>query len=260
MNINTLWIGGNLGAIEILSAQSFLEAGHDVVLYSFEEIKNAPTGVKNVDAEQIIRREDADKLRYRKTGSYALASDYFRFLLQRKGRGAWADLDMVCLKPVSFEKDIVFGRESAVYINGALLYAKPDHPVIEGALSFFAKDIIPPWTRRRDANRLRLKSWLLGKTIEPATLPWGTFGPKAITYLARKHDAFDMAEPEDVFYPIHFKDAPYLYDPSRSFEEFCTERTRTVHLWNEVLRSAGLKDARPPIGSPLAKLMNRFGV
>lgn len=260
MKINTLWIGGNLGEIEVLSAKSFVDAGHDVNLYSFEEIKNTPPGVQNLDAAKILSRLEVDRLRHRKTGSYALASDYFRFLLQKKERGAWADLDMICLKPVSFEKDIVFGRESATYINGALLYAKPDHPVIEEVLSFFNRDAIPPWTRGRDANRLRLKSWLLGKKIEPATLPWGTFGPKAITYLAKKHGVFDLAEPEEVFYPLHFKDAPLLYDNRKSLAEICTEKTRTIHLWNEVLRSAGLKGTRPPKGSPLAELMHRFGI
>lgn len=260
MKINTLWIGGNIGEIETLSAKSFIDSGHDVDLYSFEEIKNTPPGVQNIDAAQILPRTEIDRLRHRKTGSYALASDYFRFLLQKKERGAWVDLDMICLKPVSFEKDIVFGRESATYINGALLYAKPDHPVIEEVLSFFNRDAIPPWTRSRDAIRLRLKSWFLGKKIEPATLPWGTFGPKAITYLAKKHGVFDLAEPKEVFYPLHFKDAPLLYDSRKSLAEICSEKTRTIHLWNEVLRSAGLKGTRPPKGSPLAELMHRFGI
>ncbi|WP_155983449.1 hypothetical protein [Nitratireductor aquibiodomus] len=258
--VNMLWIGGALGPIEIMSALSFLEAGHKVVLHSYDHVKNTPSGVEEANAEKVVPRQRISELRHHKTGSFALASDYFRFKLQQQGLGVWADLDMICLRPITLLEDILFGKESNTHINGALLYARQGHPIVEEALAFFYRQGIPPWTRTRDAVRLRLAHRFLGKSISPATLPWGSFGPKAITYLAKKHHAFDLAAPSDVFYPINFREAPVLYDASRNLDEFCTERTKTVHLWNEVLRSAGLKSQRPPSASPLATLFRRFNV
>ncbi|WP_292896674.1 hypothetical protein [Nitratireductor sp.] len=258
--VNMLWIGGELGPIEIMSALSFLEAGHKVVLHSYDHVKNTPFGVQEANAEKVVPGQRISELRHHKTGSFALASDYFRFRLQQEGLGLWADLDMICLKPVTHLEDIVIGKESNTHINGAILYARKGHPIVEETLAFFDNASIPPWTRTRDVVRLRLAHHLLGKTISPAALPWGSFGPKAITYLARKHGVFDLAAPRDVFYPIDFREAPILYDAHRNLDEFCTERTKTVHLWNEVLRSAGLKSQRPPSGSPLATLLQRFNV
>ena len=258
--VNMLWIGDVLGPIELMSVVSFLKAGHKVILHSYEHVKNTPHGVEMENAENVVDRQKISELRHYKTGSFALASDYFRFKLQQKSLGIWADLDMVCLTPIKISKDILFGKESNTHINGAILYAKHGHPIVEEALAFFDNHQIPPWTRTRDAVRLHLAQHLQGKSITPAMLPWGSFGPKAITYLAKKHGAFDLAAPCDVFYPINFREAPVLYDAARSLDEFCTERTKTVHLWNEVLRSSGLKSQRPPTNSPMGNLMKRFGI
>lgn len=86
--INMLWIGGRLGAIEQLSALSFMRAGHRVRLHTYEHVNDVPPGVELVDASLTVSRQRMEELRYRGR-SYALSSDYFRYALQAKGEGFW---------------------------------------------------------------------------------------------------------------------------------------------------------------------------
>jgi hypothetical protein len=255
--VNMLWIGDTLGRFEHLSIASWLSAGHEVRLHSYGAIKEVPTGVELVDATRTAAFETMQRLRHRTTGSFALASDYFRYRLQQDGAGLWSDLDVVCLKPVPIDGDVVFGLEDPNTINGAVLYLKQGLPLTEGLADLFVDNFVPRWVRRSRARKLKLKRFF-GVRITPADLPWGTFGPNAISELARQHGYFDSAKAPDVFYPLHYSEAHRLFDPSFSLDMVVTERTVAVHLWNEMLRD--LKKTPPPAGSPLERLFARFGV
>lgn len=256
-NINMLWIGGSLGRIEQLSVASWLSAGHAVRLHSYGPIEDVPAGVEMVDAKRTAAFETMQRLRHRTTGSFALASDYFRYRLQQNGAGLWSDLDVVCLEPVTIDGDVVFGLEDPNTVNGAVLYLKQGLPLTEGLGDLFVDNLIPRWVRRSRARKLKLKRFF-GVRITPADLPWGTYGPSAISELAKQYGHFDSAKAPDVFYPLHYSEAHRLFDPTFSLDMVVTERTLTVHLWNEMLRD--LKKAPPPAGSALQKLFARFGV
>lgn len=255
--VNMLWIGDSLGRIECLSMASWLEAGHKVRLHAYGPVSNVPSGVEMMDAARTASPETIGMLRHRKTGSFALASDYFRYRLQQNGAGLWSDLDVVCLKPVPIDGDVVFGLEDSKVINGAVLYLKQGLQLTESLAGLFVDNLIPDWTRRSRARKLKVKRFF-GMRIRPADLPWGTYGPMAISELARKYGYFDAAKAQDVFYPLHYNDAHRIYDPSFSLDEIVSERTLTVHLWNEKLRD--LKKTQPASGSPLNKLLVRFGL
>jgi hypothetical protein len=60
------------------------------------------------------------------------------------------------------------------------------------------------------------------------------------------------ALPSDVFYPIPWRSAAWILDPSKRVEDLITERTVAVHLWNECIR--GYKYSDPPAGSFLERL------
>ncbi|MEW6634610.1 MAG: hypothetical protein AB1440_27355 [Pseudomonadota bacterium] len=255
--VNMLWIGDQLGRIELLSVASWLSHGHPVRLHAYRPIANVPAGVELADGEATVPFAEMKRLRHRKTGSYALASDYFRYRLQLAGAGLWSDLDVVCLKPVELEGDCLFGLEDGSLINGAILHLGAALPITAELVGCFHANRVPPWTRMRRARKARLLRFLR-LPVRPAILPWGTFGPDAITALAHKHRLFERARPRNVFYPLHFKRAKAVYDPAVSLESILHEETLTLHLWNEALRD--LKHATPPSGSPLAKLYAQFGV
>ncbi|MEO4001295.1 hypothetical protein [Mesorhizobium sp. CAU 1732] len=252
-----LWIGGSLGRIEQLSIASWLAAGYHVRLHTYGDVRGVPTAVEMSDANAVAPAAEIENLRHRKTRSYALASDYFRYRLQAQGQGLWSDLDIVCLKPLNLPNRVIFGLESWDFINGAVLSLDPSLAMTAELAGLFDRSFVPPWLPRKRKVQWALRR-AVGQKPTPARLPWGTFGPRAITAMARKHDLFWEAQPTFVFYPLHAREAHYMYDPRFSLESRINERTLTVHLWNEALR--GLKSEAPPKGSALDVLNKRFGI
>ncbi|WP_295814091.1 glycosyltransferase, partial [uncultured Nitratireductor sp.] len=200
--VNMLWVGESVGLNEQLSMLSFLACGHPVLLHVYDTVTNAPNGVRLVDATRTVEFERIQSLRERKTGSFALASDYFRYMLQARNAGLWADMDMVCLKPVRKRKQTIMGFERPDSINCAILQLDKDLPIVGELLGIFRDGYIPPWVDPKVARKRRLKRWLPNRRIRPAIMPWGTYGPQALTSLARKHALIDQAEPKPVFYPL----------------------------------------------------------
>ena len=257
--VNVLWIGGKLGPVEQLSILSFIRAGHRVRLHAYEDIGNVPPAVELVDAELTVPRRKMEELRYFRTGSYALAADFFRYVLQARGEGFWADLDMICLRPIKRDQ-VVFGCEAEDRLNVALLYLDAHLPIVNELIDLFRNHYIPPWVDEKIARKRRLKRWLPGRRIRPAIMPWGTYGPHALTVLAKQHNLFQHAQPVPVYYPLPFQEAHQAFNPAFSFESIIQEDTCTIHLWNEGLARLGLRGAQPPKGSPLDRLFKEYGL
>lgn len=254
--IVSLWIGGGLSPIERLSLASFVANGHSTALYSYEDVADVPGGVEMRNAATVLPRRLAEQFRYR-SGSYALFSNLFRYELQRRELGLWVDADVVCLKPIALEGSFIAGWESPRFLNGAVMRLAPDSPVVADWFAAWEAGNVPAWLPVRRAFRARMKGWL-GHQVSPAELPFGTFGPKALTALAQKHGLASAAQPEAVFYPVAPRDAQRIYDPTYRFEDVINPETLTVHLWNEKL--CELKLAKPPAGSLLDTLFKRYGI
>lgn len=98
--INALWIGSELNLIASACLKSFLKYGHIVNLYTYGNIVNVPNGVNIIDGSHIIPKEKIVK--HQKSGSYALFSDIFRYVLLSKiNHGIYVDCDVYCLKPIT---------------------------------------------------------------------------------------------------------------------------------------------------------------
>jgi hypothetical protein len=101
MNINFLWIGSKLNKLSQLGLKSFLDHGHDVVLWIYDKTcENIPSGVKIEDAGQIIHPDkvflysgNGDCRR----GSCGGFSDIFRYNLLNEIGGWYCDTDVTCL-------------------------------------------------------------------------------------------------------------------------------------------------------------------
>jgi hypothetical protein len=98
---------------------------------------------------------------------------------------------------------------------------------------------------------------LLGRPIWPVDLPRGTFGPKGVTAASRKHGKLVEAQLPEVFYPLHPRQAPTLFQPGLTLASVTTARSLTMHLWNEKI--AGQKRQPVPPGSMFAELLERYG-
>ena len=133
--------------------------------------------------------------------------------------------------------------------------------------------LIPIWPvifavyRRRTEGRLGsgpndpclyyLKRFTAGD-FKVEDLPWGTFGPEMVTYLAKKHNVAAQAQPPEVFYPVKWRDARSFLGPAEIVERAITPKTRAIHLYHGQL--VNLVNAPPPQGSFLDVLCRRYGV
>jgi hypothetical protein len=229
------------------------------VLHCYNEPSDTPRGVELANARNLL--PESSIMRYGGNGSAALFSNLFRYEVLRAGLGLYVDCDVYCLKPVH-DSDYIFGwekyRDSIKSINGAVLKLPKDCPVL-GDLCEIKHGRWPlEWIPRNErlARYRRRPLWLLKPPTGRALLeqlPWGTAGPKALSYLLHKRGLERNARPIDVFYPIsgdHVR--TLLTDPDLSLEELITHRTLAVHIASGHFRSLGTDI---PPSSPLGRIM-----
>src|SRR5436305_1811140 len=133
---NALWVGPSLGPVESACLSSFVAAGHQVDLYSYENLSGIPAGVNLLDANTIL--PGALITRYRSNGSPSLFSNRFRYALLAAGKGLWIDCDVLCLRPID-DAPIICGWQEACAVNGAVLKLPPEHAVLDDLQRIFTK-------------------------------------------------------------------------------------------------------------------------
>lgn len=249
--VNAFWVGPKLGALHAACLASFAAHGHRVKLHTYgTPLEGVPDVVEIADASKTLSRDKI--VRHRQSGSLALASDLFRYELMAAEAGIYADCDCYCVKPI-VDTDLIFGRESDQNLGTAVLKLPPDNPLLSAMRSIgTSRGFIPPWETSRKRKKYKLRS-AIGRPVPISKMRWGTMGPIAITYYAKKLGMIDKAKPIDEFYPLHYHHVGLLRDPSVSLDDLITPRTKIVHLWNEFLRK---DDRAPPPGSPLAEIIN----
>jgi hypothetical protein len=84
-------------------------------------------------------------------------------------------------------------------------------------------------------------------------MPWGTFGPHALTYYVKEIGLQNEVCPQDVFYPLDHGRISLLFDPELAIEDISTHRTECIHLYNELLRRRGTENIPPT--SPLGRML-----
>lgn len=243
-----LWIGPRLGAVERACMRSVTRQGHDLVLWRYGPVDAIPEGITLRDAEEILPRSAIVR---HHTGSVSLFSNRFRYELQHRGLGTWLDCDAYLLKPLDLKSPYLMGECEPGLINGGILRLPSHSPMICQLLDMFEKPRIPSWV----PLRARLRLWARGvftDAVDISTLPWGTFGPLAITYFVERHQLGAHALSPDVLYPVRWQDADWILDPNRQIEDVTSARTVSIHLWNERIKAFKDKPARE--GSFLSRL------
>lgn len=234
--IKTLWIGGSLSRLEHICLKSFLVAGHEVHLYVYEDVKNVPSGVKVLDANEIVDRSEIftyGSVAGKGKGSVAGFANYFRYkMLYESENSFWVDADVICLKKFEINSDIVAGYESANFINNAVIGVKEGNHYLFKDLVAYCKN--PYELKRWDSFKQVVKK-VLARTIgkkDMSFLPWGTTGPKALSGFMRKYSI--KASPVKDFYPIASLDWRDIFFNEADFSKL--DGSYAIHLWNEQLR------------------------
>ena len=247
--IVTLWIGEILGPVERACLRSMIRHGHPVALYCYAVPAGVPHGIEVRDAATVVPEECI--IRHRKSGSPALFSNRFRYELQRRAAGTWADCDNYLLAPIDGSSPYLMGIEEPGVISNGVFRAPPDCPLLGPLLRLFEESEVPWWLpwRERAAAHWRLKR--TGRT-DLAAMPWGSAGPLAVSALAKLHGLYEQAVPSDIFYPVHWRNADWIRDPTKTLDEMITPRSVSVHLFNEKIKT--FKNQPAPPGSFLARL------
>jgi hypothetical protein len=254
--LNSLWIGVDLGHVERLSVASALSVGHPFTIYSYapEKLSGVPEGAEVRDAREVTPYESL--AHHLERGEGALASDFFRYALLAKGLGVWVDLDLVFLKPIDFAEECVFGWENEKSINGAVLRLPKDSDMLRELCRIPQLNWRPPFYGPRKTARFYWQRLTKGP-MRPEDYRWGTFGPSILTHLAKKYGIANLAKRRSVFYPVMHFEVELFLGPPESVERLLTAETRTVHLWQTVMRR---KNRVPPPGSYLDLALRRHGI
>lgn len=248
--INAFWVGPRLGRMGVSCLRSFVRHGHRVVLHAYERPQDLHPEIELADASRIMPANRI--LRYSVNGSPALGANFFRYELMAVGAGLYIDCDCYCVGPIE-DDEYIFGWESDDVIGNAVLKLPAGSEILGDLLDMIRTDgFIPPWMSSRDKFKYHLRQRLMmPKKLE--SMPWGTTGPTALTYFAKRRDVDKKALSADSFYPIFFAQSHLLFDAGAKLETFVRPRTRIIHLWNEVTRKRG---EPPPVGSPLHTILS----
>jgi len=235
VRLGSLWIGGNLSWLEQLCIKSFLDHGHEFTLFTYEGVSNAPAGTVVADANEMFPK--AEFIVHKASGSTALHSDVFRYHMIARTGLVWVDCDMLCLRPWVFPSGHVYGWEKRrKLICGAALGFPQDSPTLKALIAFCEDPApIPDWYPEDQKAELRARK-AAGDPVGVSELPWGIWGPAALTHFLGQTGEARNALPVPAFYPIPFKDRRDLLNPTIDIAGRLGPECWGVHLWNRRLR------------------------
>ena len=161
--IVTFW-HGPLDALRTLCLRSQVAAGHKVTVYSFEPLAQLPEGVGNAEAEAILPRAFAERLRPTGAGGVwrdwttLQYSDFFRMRLMAQSAGLWLDADVLLLKPVEIDPaKPYFAWERPRQLGNSVLYLPSGDPIVAAFTALMLQDeLTPDWLALRHRLTVRL--------------------------------------------------------------------------------------------------------
>lgn len=259
--IGALWMEGALSFLEQLCLKSFIDAGHQVVLYHYGPLENVPDGITLADANDIMSRDNF--LTHERTGSPALHSDLFRYKMLRSQRNMiWADTDAYCMKRFETQTGHFYGWESKSHVNGGVLGLPHDSDTLQALLDFTADEFaIPPYYGPDYAAELEQKRDA-GDPVHASEQPWGVWGPHAVTHFLHQTGEVRYALPQEGLYPFTFKDRRLMLRRDFDTTGYITKDTFSVHLYGRRMRARLVEreGGAPHPQSLLGKLLVKHGI
>ncbi|PHQ97903.1 MAG: SAM-dependent methyltransferase [Marinosulfonomonas sp.] len=262
--IGTLWIGPELSWLEQLCLQSFLDHGHEVVLYTYGKVKGVPKGVKIADADDVLPSKKI--IRHARTGSPAYHADVFRLHMLKQTDYIWADTDAFCCQPWDIKKGKHFHgwiSDNKPMVNNGVLRLPKTSKTLKAMLKFTSDEYpIPPWYSDQKQKELQdLKN--AGKGVHVSLLPWGVWGPDALSWFLKDTGEIKHSKPGHVIYPVPFAITGVTLNPNRAQKarDLIKEDTLSIHFWGRRFRNIAIKyGGEPAEGSYVAELCKRHKI
>jgi hypothetical protein len=258
-DVVTFW-HGPLNALRKLCLKSQVAAGHKVTVYSFEPIAGLPDGVGNAEAEAILPRAFAERLRPPgPDGAWGIwtivqFSDFFRMRLMAAGAGLWLDADVLLLRPVGIDvAKPYFSWERPRQLGNSVLYLPPRDAIVAAFEDLMEQqDLTPDWLALRHRLVFTLRR-LRGGANRLSDIRIAIYGPAALTALARRAGELHHALPKKSFYAVHAE--PKLFFEPSDFSALIADPDITgLHI------SPKSRGSEPPVpGSLYAWAMQKFG-
>jgi len=262
--IGTLWIGPELGWMEQLCLKSFVDHGHKVILYTYDTVKGVPEGVQMANASDVL---PSDKIiRHARTGSPAYHADVFRLHMLQQTDYIWADTDAFCCQPWDIKRGKHFHgwiSDNKPMVNNGVLRLPKTSKTLKEMLKFTSDEYpIPPWYSAEKQQHLRdLKE--AGNGVHVSLLPWGVWGPDALTWFLKATGEIEHSQPGHVIYPVPFSIAGVVLNPNRfnKAKNLIRDDTLSIHFWGRRFRNIAAKyDGVPHKDSYVAMLCKRHNI
>lgn len=222
----TFFHGPALTPLEWVCARSFIEKGHRLVLFCYQNV-DVPAGVSLADASEFLPQ---DQLFFYRNSPSAF-SDIFRYALLYKLGGWWVDTDILCLSELIPDCDYAWAPEEPGALNGAVLRFPRRDPKLEEL--------------RQEATRRA-----------PTMQEWGAAGPHLLTELLPETPPAGHFGSQQSIYPLHWLQSHFPWCPEflERTQAACTGST-FLHFWNSVVEMMGIdKRLTPPRGSFMSEL------
>ncbi len=235
--VRGFWHGSPLGPYQLLCLRSFVDRGHRVEIYTYDDTISAPEWIVRQDAREILPTDHV--LHYNTgfgRGSPALHANLFRYALLERLGGWWIDLDVLLLSDDLPEAPYFFAVAADPYttLNCSVMKFPAGDPLLRDAVD--------------NCN---------GVAEEAAV--WGQTGPLLLTSLVDRHALRGFAQPAHSAYPLPWQDMSALFDPARC--EAIGQRIQGaifLHMFNEIWRGSGIpRELGPPAGSFLSECFQR---
>lgn len=258
--VASFWVGSDLSWLETLCLQSYVDQGHEVVLYTPETLSHVPSGVEIRHPSEILWPApfditDNDRLRV------AVFSDVFRLHMLRKTGYVWVDLDAYCVQALDFARPYLFARTDQGGFPTGILGLPPESRTLQAMLEFVsAPNPVQPWrgARHRRINRQRIAD---GESWGIEALPWGCSGPRALGHFLAETGEDAYALPGERFYPLAPEQLSLLHRPGVPRATIERPGVYSVHIYGQQKKLMALRMKGLPVpGSYLAQLCDRHGI
>lgn len=218
--------------------RSFVDFGHAIKVFSYDNNPGLPVGVGFADAAEIVPRADYDAFLRQAPGAYPQFSDWFRYELLYERGGWWMDTDVLCLSPTLPNTDFFLARKKGHRINNAVMAFTPGHELMAAA---------------RDFARASLHKIASKKRVY--------IGPDLLSRLVQERNLLSATADSSVCYPFDQERVFDLADPAKIKSVKATvANSPFLHLFQEIFRGVSFpREILPPQGSFLAEKFVQHG-
>ena len=190
---NSLWVGDKLSPQHVMSINSFIQNGFQYNLYVYDEVKNIPSGVNVLDANDIL--PESEIWYYKKgfnKGSPSGFANLWRCQFLYEYGGLWADTDIVLLKSFDLNKKYIFISE----LN------EDGDTITTNSLIYSQSPVLDIWLEVIDNISYRNKDRVMH----------GETGPDLLNYLVNKHKLEKYVLSPNAFCSINWFETEKLID------------------------------------------------